>query len=606
MAQLIQHAVLPWLNNGLMKTHHCGQLNEIDLGKNVVVVGWLQKYRDLGGLHFIDLRDKYGAIQLSFEEYKGDISLLKTFSLESVVQCKGIVRLRPANAINEQLKTGKIEILVTEIQVLSIAERVPFLPHGATEATEDLKLKYRYIDLRSKKLQDILSLRSATARKIRETLYTEEFTEVETPILYKTTPEGARDYIVPSRVHKGKVYALPQSPQTLKQLLMIASTDRYFQICKCFRDEDLRADRQPEFTQIDIEVSYGSVDYLKNLAEKILINIFHLNKDFKLPVMTYDQAIKDYGSDKPDLRFGLKHLDVTSVFAQCSFATFKSVVDNQGLIKAIFVPASLGALARKTLDELPHIIKPYGGKGVAWFKVENENISGGISKFITPEILKNLSHQEIEESSSGTWLFVADISSKIVHESADALRKFLGRELKLIDENVYKFLWLVDFPLFEYDADLKRLFACHHPFTMPKLDNLDKFFSKDLKVIAECKAQAYDLVCNGYEIAGGSQRIYDSKVQSQMFDLLGLSPEESQQKFGFFIEALKYGTPPHGGMAFGFDRLMMLIAKTDNIRDVIAFPKTASASDLMAQAPSAPSGEQLDELGMAWQLVNKK
>ncbi len=597
----MSQSVHPWLKNGLMKTHHCGQVSDSDLGKNVILVGWMQKYRDLGGLHFIDLRDKYGAIQLSFEEFKGDISLLKSFSLESVIQCKGTVRARPTSAINEQMITGKIEILVSDIQVLSIAERVPFLPHGATEATEDLKLKYRYIDLRSKKLQDILSLRSATAKKIRETLYAEDFTEVETPILYKTTPEGARDYVVPSRVHKGKVYALPQSPQTLKQLLMIASTDRYFQICKCFRDEDLRADRQPEFSQVDIEVSYGSVEYLKYLAEKILVNIFNLPKNFILPVMTYDQAIKDYGSDKPDLRFGLKHLDVTNLFADSSFATFKTVVEQHGLIKALFVPASMGALARKILDELPNIIKPYGGKGVAWFKTENDVLSGGISKFITPELSKKLASLAEDKADSGTWLFVADASLKVVHDSADALRKYLGKELKLIDESSYKFVWVTDFPLFEYDEELKRLFACHHPFTMPKLDNLDKFFSKDLKVIAQCKAQAYDLVCNGYEIAGGSQRIYDSKVQSQMFDLLGLSPEESQQKFGFFIEALKYGTPPHGGMAFGFDRLMMILAKTDNIRDVIAFPKTASASDLMAQAPSTPSKEQLDELGMAWQ-----
>jgi aspartyl-tRNA synthetase len=594
------NSIQPWFQQGLMKTHHCGQLNEKFIGESVILVGWMQKYRDLGGLHFIDLRDKYGVIQLSFENYSGDLNLLKSFSLESVLQCKGVIRARPTTAINEQMNTGKIEVLVSDIQVLSIAERVPFLPHGATEANEDLKLKYRYIDLRSKRLQDILSLRSQTAKKIRETLYAEDFTEVETPILYKTTPEGARDYIVPSRVHKSKVYALPQSPQTLKQLLMIASTDRYFQICKCFRDEDLRADRQPEFTQVDIEVSYGSVEYLKQLAEKILKNIFSLPKNFELPVMTYDQAMQDYGSDKPDLRFGLVQMNVTNLFKDSSFATFKTVSEKQGLIKAMFVPQSMGVFARKVLDELPNIIKPYGGKGVAWFKSENKTLSGGISKFITSEVVSTLSSKTKENTDSGTWFFIADESHKVVHDSSDALRRFLGRELKLIDENEYKFAWIIDFPLFEYDQELKRLFACHHPFTMPKLDNLDKFFSKDLKVVAECKAQAYDLVCNGYEIAGGSQRIFDSKVQAQMFDLLGLSQEEVQQKFGFFIEALKYGTPPHGGMAFGFDRLMMLIAKTDNIRDVIAFPKTASASDLMAQAPSAPSAEQLDELGMSW------
>ena len=593
-------AVKPWLENGLMKTYHCGQVNELHLGEEVLLVGWMQKYRDLGGLHFIDLRDKYGIVQLSFEKYQGNKENLKSFSLESVLQCRGVITARPASAINEQMPTGKVELMVEEIQLLSLSDRVPFLPHGATEANEDLRLKYRYLDLRAKKLQDILSLRSLVAKKIRDTLYGESFTEVETPILYKTTPEGARDYIVPSRVHKGKVYALPQSPQTLKQLLMISSTDRYFQICKCFRDEDLRADRQPEFSQVDIEVSFGSVEYLKKLAEKILKNVFSLPANFQLPVMTYDEAIKSYGSDKPDLRFGLKHMDLTSLFAKSSFATFETVVSQNGLIKGIFISNSMGAISRKIIDELPNIIKPYGGKGVAWFKTEKGVLSGGIAKFITPEIQKSLESM-MKEETSGIWLMIADANHKVVHESADALRRFMGKELKLINENTYEFAWIIDFPLFEYDQDLKRLFACHHPFTMPKIEDLDKYFSSNLVDVAACKAQAYDLVCNGYEIAGGSQRIYDSKVQSRMFELLGLTPEDSQQKFGFFIEALKYGTPPHGGMAFGFDRLMMLVAKTDNIRDVIAFPKTTSASDLMAQAPSFASPEQLDELGMNWQ-----
>lgn len=594
-------SVKPWLENGLMKSKHCGQVNESDIGKQVLIVGWLQKSRDLGGLHFIDLRDKYGIVQLSFDQFKGNLDELKKYSLESVIQCKGIVRARPASAVNENMATGKVEIAVSDIQLLSDAQRVPFLPHGMVDATEDLRLKYRYMDLRSKKLQDILSLRSSVARKIRETLYSYDFTEVETPILYKTTPEGARDYVVPSRVHKGKVYALPQSPQTLKQLLMIASTDRYFQICKCFRDEDLRADRQPEFTQVDIEVSYGSVDYLKQLAEKILKNVFSLSESFTLPVMTYDQAMKDYGSDKPDLRFELKHLNVTNVFKDSAFSTFKNVVESNGLIKAIFVPQSIGQFSRKNLDEFPQVILPFGGKGVAWFKVEATGVSGGISKFITSEIHTMLNNLIQSEEKFGTWLMIADKEPKVVHDSADALRRFLGKELKLINDQNYAFAWIIDFPLFEYDKELKRLFACHHPFTMPKIEDLDKYFSNDLNLVSQCKAQAYDLVCNGYEIAGGSQRIYDSKVQSRMFDLLGMSQDEIQQKFGFFIEALKYGTPPHGGMAFGFDRLMMLVAKTDNIRDVIAFPKTASATDLMAQAPSTPSQEQLDELGMSWQ-----
>jgi len=592
--------ITPWLIKGVMKTHSCGELSERHLDQEVLVSGWLQKYRDLGGLHFIDLRDKYGIVQLSFEEFSGDKDILKTFSLESIIQCKGIVKLRPTTAVNQQMATGKIEIRVKDIQVLSAAERVPFLPHGPVEATEDLRLKYRYLDLRTKKLQEIISLRSDVARKIRDVLYSESFTEVETPILYKTTPEGARDYIVPSRVHKGKVYALPQSPQTLKQLLMIGATDRYFQICKCFRDEDLRADRQPEFSQIDIEVSFGSVEYLKSLSEKILKKIFNLEEDFVLPVMSYDEAMSSYGSDKPDLRFGLKQHVVSTIFAESSFATFQTVAKNNGMIKAMFVSNSMGSLSRKVIDELVPVVTPYGGKGVAWFKVEAGGaVSGGISKFITPEILNKL-EKVTSESGPGLWLFVADANSKVVHDSSDAVRKYLGKELKLIETNSYKFVWVVDFPLFEYDAELKRFFACHHPFTMPRLSDLKNFFSSDPAQVMACKAQAYDLVCNGYEIAGGSQRIFDTAVQSRMFDLLGLTPQETQTKFGFFVEALKYGTPPHGGMAFGFDRLMMLIAKTDNIRDVIAFPKTASASDLMAQAPSFASVEQLDELGFQW------
>jgi aspartyl-tRNA synthetase len=581
---------------GLMRSHHCGELRASDVGKTVILCGWVNKYRDLGGLHFIDLRDKYGVTQLGFEEFKGDLAILKKFSLESVIKATGIVKMRPESALNKKMLTGEIEIQVTEIEALSYAYEPPFLPHGATQATEDLRLKYRYLDLRSTKLQNMLSLRSHTAKKVRDVFYEEGFVEVETPILYKSTPEGARDYIVPSRVHPGHVYALPQSPQTLKQLLMIGNTDKYFQICRCFRDEDLRAERQPEFTQIDIEVSFATQEYIKNLAQKICINVFDLDQSFNIPVMSYDEAMRRYGSDKPDIRFALEHMVVTDLFKESSFATFKTVANEGGLVKAMFVEQ---ALTRKDIDALVEVVKPYGGKGVAWFKVTASEVSGGIAKFIDETLLSQLRKLAVN-SNDGTFFFFADNSHKIVHDCADAVRRHFGKTLNLINENEYKFLWVNDFPLLEYDEELKRFFACHHPFTSPKKENWDDFFSTDINVIKKIKADAYDLVCNGYEIAGGSLRIYDEKIQSQMFKLLGMTEKEVAHQFGFFVEALKYGTPPHAGMAFGFDRLTMLLAKTDSIRDVIAFPKTNAAKDLMAQAPSTPSKEQCEELNFKW------
>jgi aspartyl-tRNA synthetase len=585
---------------GLLRTHHCAELRPEHIGQKVTLCGWVNKYRNLGSLHFIDLRDKYGVTQLGFEEFKGDILSLKTFSLESVVLASGVVRARPQTASNTQMETGLIEVQVQEIKLLSQAETVPFLPYGYTEATEDLRLRYRYLDLRTKKLQDIIKLRSNTARLARETLYGLGFTEVETPILYKTTPEGARDYVVPSRVHKGKVYALPQSPQTLKQLLMIAGTDKYFQICRCFRDEDLRADRQPEFTQIDIEVSFPTQDYMYELASEMVRNLFKLEAGFKLPIMSFDEAILKYGSDKPDVRFGLVQYPVTDLFKNSGFTTFKEVAEAEGsLIKTIFVSTQTGVLARKDLDQLTEVVKPYGGKGVAWFKVENNQLSGGISKFITPEILKDLQGRA-KESGDGVWLFFADKNELITHDCADAVRRYLGKSLKLIKEGDYAFLWVYDFPLFEVDEVNKTVGARHHPFTMPKLEELDAYFSNDLKKLKTLKAQAYDIVCNGYEIGGGSLRIYDNKIQSRMFEVLGLTLEECTHQFGFFIEALKYGTPPHAGMAFGMDRVVMLLAHTDSIRDVIAFPKTASATDLMAGSPSKPNEAQTKELNFKW------
>ncbi len=579
-------------SNHLFKTKNCGELRSSDIGEDHLLSGWVNKVRDLGGVYFLTLRDKTGIIQLGFESFKQDLSILKELSLESVIQVKGVVRARPDGASNKDMATGEVEVQVEDLKILSRAHEVPFLPHGKIEAGEDLRLKYRYLDLRSEKLQSMLSLRSEMAKRARMVLYGEDFTEVETPILYKTTPEGARDYIVPSRVHPGRVYALPQSPQTLKQLLMIAGTDRYFQICKCFRDEDLRADRQPEFSQIDIEVSFSTAEYMRGLASKMIQKIFDLESDFEIPIMSYWDAMKDYGSDKPDVRFDLKHIDMTENFKGCGFKTFADIADSGGLIKAMFVSLKDGEFARKQIDGFTEIVKPYGGKGVAWFKVKSGEFTGGISKFITDDLKAHFNNED------GMWVFCADSKPSVTHACANALRLHLGRECNLIDPDVYKFLWINDWPLFEYDEEAGRLFAAHHPFTSPKLEDFEKFKSGDIEIAKTIKAEAYDVVCNGYELAGGSVRIYDTDLQSQMFKYLDFSPEEAQRLFGFFIEALKYGTPPHAGMAFGLDRLIMLVGKTDNIRDVIAFPKTTSATDLMSSSPSIAQKVQLEELKM--------
>lgn len=604
--------------SGLMRTHNNGELRTEDIGKTVTLCGWVNNYRDLGGLHFVDLRDKYGITQLGFEQFEGDLAILKKCYIESVIKIEGIVNARPQSALNDEMATGAVEVQVKNLEIISEVDpnAIPFLPHGKIEAKEDTRLKYRYLDLRTNKLQDILSLRSKTYQRTRELLYSNEFVEVETPILYKSTPEGARDYIVPSRVHAGNVYALPQSPQTLKQLLMIGNTDKYFQIVKCFRDEDLRADRQPEFTQIDIEVSFATQEYMKNLATGLVRKLFS-DDSIELEAMHYNTAMELYGSDKPDARFDLKHINCTADFADSDFGVFSSVAKEGGLIKALFVPESLAKFSRKDTDGFTNIVKPYGGKGVAFYKVSDDARSAGISKFVTDDIHASLCEKLSaigETAGNGTWLFFASPEHSVSHACANALRLHLGNTYGLTNPDTYKFLWVHSFPLLEWDEDFGRYIACHHPFTMPKVERLGEFMDakfEDQAKFADFPAEAYDVVCNGYEIGGGSVRIADSAVQEKMFQMLGMEEAEVKKLFGFFVEALRYGVPPHAGIAFGLDRVVMLLAKTDNIKDVIAFPKTTSASCMMSAAPSQPAANQLDELHFDWTekthaLLNKK
>lgn len=588
------------MNDGLLRTHNCGELRSKQIGTEVTLCGWVNKYRDLGALHFIDLRDRYGLTQLGFDNFKEDFKILKECSLESVILAKGIVQKRPSEALNKNMDTGEVEVQVTHLEVLSRCDidNLPFLPHGKVESSEDLKLKYRYLDLRTTKLQNVLKLRSQVMHDVRNSLYDSGFTEVETPILYKSTPEGARDYIVPSRVHPNHVYALPQSPQTLKQLLMIGGTDKYFQLCRCFRDEDLRHDRQPEFTQIDLEVSFATPGYIKKLVEKMLGDLFKID-NLSIPSMSFQEGMKRYGTDKPDIRFGLEHIEITDLFIDSEFAVLSRPAKENGLVKAIFISEATKTFSRKELDAFSEVVKPHGGKGVAFFKINDGNRTGGISKFITDEIMSKIEERAFEKG-NGTWLFFADSDHDTAHSSADAVRRHLGVALDLLGKED-KFIWIYDFPLFEYSKKEGRLAARHHPFTMPKADHLEMYLEGGVDNWKNCLAEAYDVVCNGYELGGGSIRIHRNDIQKTMFEALEMSEEDTQKQFGFFLEALNYGVPPHGGLAFGLDRIMMILAKTESIRDVIAFPKTNSATDLMSSTPSTPAQAQLNELHMSWQ-----
>lgn len=582
----------------IKRTHYAGSLRAEHAGKVVVIMGWIDGRRDHGGLIFVDVRDREGTVQVVLDPSNASMAAAKELRAEFVVGIRGLVRARPSGMTNKKLATGEVEIEAQEIEILSEAKTPPFQVNDESVG-ENLRLKYRYLDIRSQRLSGYLRTRHEIVRTVRNYLSDEGFTEVETPILYKSTPEGARDYLVPSRVNQGTFYALPQSPQTLKQLLMIGGMDRYFQIARCFRDEDLRADRQPEFSQIDIEMSFVDQEDIIAVNEKMAQLIWKKFRGVDLgpiPKMKFIDAMNRYGCDKPDLRFGLELQDLTAKAGGTGFKVFDDVLAKNGVIKGLGVEQA-GEMSRAQIDKLVEIAKKGGAKGLIWIKGDvNGTLTSAVSKALPEEKVKEL-HKSLCPSGKGLSLIVADTFDTAC-AALSSLRLHFGRELKLIDETQDKFLWVVDFPLFEYDAEGGRWNARHHPFTSPQNQHMDILKNGDEKRYGEILAKAYDLVCNGHEIGGGSVRIHRSDVQASMFKALGMSLEEAKEKFGFFMEALSYGTPPHAGIAWGVDRLTMILCNTDAIRDVIAFPKTAKATDLMADAPNTVSRDQLIELGI--------
>ncbi|MEZ0119673.1 UNVERIFIED_ORG: aspartyl-tRNA synthetase [Heyndrickxia coagulans] len=578
------------------RSYYCGDVTEQQIGEKVVLKGWVQRRRDLGGLIFIDLRDRAGIVQVVFNTAVSEeaFKLAEKVRNEYVLEVEGKVIARSENTVNPNLKTGKIEIQADRLAIINNAKTPPFMIENETDVAEDVRLKYRYLDLRRPVMFETMKMRHAITKSIRGFLDEEGFIDVETPVLTKSTPEGARDYLVPSRVHPGEFYALPQSPQLFKQLLMISGFDRYYQIARCFRDEDLRADRQPEFTQIDIETSFMSQEDILTMTEKMIKRLMkevkNIDIETPLPRLTYEEAMNRYGSDKPDTRFGMELVDVSEIVQNAGFKVFASAVTSGGQVKAINAKGAASKYSRKDIDALGEFAARYGAKGLAWLKAENEGLKGPIAKFFTEAEQSQLAAATSAETGD-LLLFVADKKS-VVADALGALRNKLGKELGLIDESKFNFLWVTDWPLLEYDEEAGRYTAAHHPFTMPFEEDIEKLETDPASV----KAQAYDIVLNGYELGGGSLRIYKRDVQEKMFKALGFSKEQAQSQFGFLLDAFDYGTPPHGGIALGLDRIVMLLAGRSNLRDTIAFPKTASASCLLTNAPGAVSEAQLDEL----------
>ena len=584
---------------GLHRSHRCTEVSTANIGETVTVMGWVQKSRNKGGIIFVDLRDRSGLLQLIFEEADcGAENFAKAEKLRSefVIAAVGKVEAR-SGAVNENLATGAIEIRVKELRILSEAQTPPFPVEADSKTKEEIRLKYRFLDLRRPDIQNKLMLRSQVAAKVRSVLTEEGFLEIETPILIKSTPEGARDYLVPSRVHQGKFYALPQSPQLFKQLLMCSGYDRYYQIAKCFRDEDLRADRQPEFTQIDMEMSFVDVDDVIAVNEKLIAKVFKdaIGVDVPLPIprMTWQEAMDRFGSDKPDTRFGMELKDVSEIVRDCGFGVFTGALENGGSVRGINAEGQ-GHMPRKKIDALVEFAKGFGAKGLAYLSVnEDGTYKSSFAKFMTEEQLKAL--VDAMGGKPGDLLLFAADKNKVVWDVLGNLRLELARNLGLLEKNQFNFLWVTEFPLLEWSEEQNRFVAMHHPFTMPMDEDLDKIDTDPGAV----RAKAYDIVLNGTELGGGSVRIHQADIQEKMFEVLGFTKEQAQERFGFLLDAFKYGVPPHAGLAYGFDRLMMLMTGADSIREVIAFPKVKDASDLMTNAPDVVDPVQLEELGIA-------
>jgi aspartyl-tRNA synthetase len=580
----------------LKRTHTCGELRKANVGERVVLNGWIDRRRDLGGIIFITLRDRYGLTQIVFNPGTEVYEKAKSLGGEYVIGVEGVVRERPENAVNPSMPTGEIEVLVEKLEIFSSSKITPIYTNRDDDTSEEMRLKYRYLDLRRPAMKENILIRHRVAQVVRNYLNSLDFVEIETPILTKSTPEGARDFLVPSRLKKGKFYALPQSPQLFKQLLMVAGFDRYYQLARCFRDEDFRADRQPEFTQIDVEMSFVDRDDVLKTAEGLFVEIFEKVLGIKLETpfkrYTYDEVIENYGSDKPDTRYGMKFVELNDIFKETEFQAFKNVIENSGTIKGLFVDE---VFSRKEVSELENIAKSSGAKGLAWIRFSGNEMSSPISKFLKPLEIEGLK-EKFNVESDGTIFIIAD-ERKTVNVSLGAIRNELIKKKGKI-QGSFDVFWVVDFPMFEWSEEENRFVAAHHPFTMPYLSDLEKY-ENDLSKV---RAQSYDLVINGYEILSGSIRIHNREIQEKVFKILKITEEEAKLKFGFLLEAFEYGAPPHGGFAVGFDRLVAIIRNVDSIRDVIAFPKTATGSDVMTGAPSEVSKKQLEELGIQLKL----